>query len=585
MKKGKVLIVILVIVLIVLIAAGMYLVEKYKPTTEQEDLLTYFGLSEADDVAVVRDDELQSYYGKDMGGAVYLPFDIVEETLNDRFYVDPEGMVLYTASTREIFATPGDAGNTYHEKIYADGTVTEDDVTLPAPAVGLYDGALYLSLDFVQQFTPFDYAYYQDPARVILTTEYGEEKTVEVLKDTALRVKGGIKSPVLKNLTAGEVVRVLDEEENWYKVASEDGFIGYVEKKRVGEVTSTVQTSAFTEEPYTHKLLDGTVSMVWHQVTNQEGNEAVSEVLAASPGIDVISPTWFYLNDTAGAVADIASASYVDYCHANGVQVWGLVSNLENKDIDDESMLYAYTTRQLFISTMIEKAKTYGMDGINLDFETISEQAGEAYVQLISELGLECKNQGIILSVDNHVPADYSYYYKRGQQSLFADYIIIMGYDEHYNGSDEGSVASLPWVTAGIEDTIAEGVPAEQIILGMPFYTRVWEETPKSEVVSDMEMASDDYVPYELSSRAISMNEQNRLAAVSENGITWLDDMGQNYTEWTEDGKTYKMWMEDSASLERKLMAMKDHNLAGGCFWKTGMEDPAVWDVIVQYLN
>lgn len=585
MKKSKILIVILVIVLIALIVAGMYLVDKYKPTTDREDLVSYYGITESDQVAVVRDFQIQDYYAKNIGGFVYLPYEVVSDTLNDRFYVDPEGVLLYTTNSREIAVTLGGAENSYSETIYSDSGITQNTVALSCPAVGLIDGALYLSLDFVKQFTALDYAYYEDPSRIVMTTEYGEIVSAEVLKNTALRVRGGIKSPILKDLAAGEKVVLLDEEENWYKAASEDGVIGYVEKKRLGESSTEILTSSFTEEPFTHILHEGTVSMIWHQVTNMDANAKIGELLAETQGVNVVSPTWFYLNDNEGNVEDLASQSYVDYCHANGIQVWGLVSNLENREVEDEALIARFSTRQHFIQTMVAKATAYGLDGVNLDFEEISQEAGDGYIQMVREMSLACAANGLILSVDNYVPTEYTAHYDRGEQALYVDYIVIMGYDEHYNGSGEGSVASLPFVTAGIEDTIAAGVPENQIILGMPFYTRVWEETPKDEVVSDQEMASDEYVPYELSSRAISMTDQNRLAQTKGGEIVWLEDLGQHYTQWQEDGLTYKMWMEDRDSLEQKLIVLQNHNLAGGSFWKVSMEDPDVWSMIVNYLN
>lgn len=584
MKKHRVLLIIIVIILIVLIAGVMYLVERYSPTKERADLTEYYGNPSADDVVVVRDRSVMDYFGKSVGGAVYLPYRVVHESLNDRFYVDTEGLLLYVTNDRENMVSLGQTDSSYTEVIYANGEVTQNVVPLETPALAMLNDELYLSLDYVKRFTPLDYTYYADPARIVLTTSYHEISTTEVKKKTALRVKGGIKSPILKDLAAGDKLTILDEEENWYKAVSEDGVIGYVEKRRVGEPAATVLTSDFVEETYTHILHEGTVNLIWHQVTNTDVNAQIETVLSGTKGVNVVSPTWFYLNDNEGNVMDLASKSYVDYCHANGVQVWGLVSNLENKDIEDEAIISKNSTRKNFIQTMIGKATEYGLDGINLDFEAISAEAGESFVELVRELSLECANHGLILSVDNYVPTESSTHYDRAEQARYADYLIIMGYDEHYNGSTEGSVASLPWVIEGVENTISAGVPENQIILGMPFYTRIWEETPKTGA-SDLEMASEDYVPYELSSRAVGMKDQNSTVASKGAAITWLPEMGQNYAEWSENGLTYKVWLEDAMSLEQKLQVVQNHSLAGGAFWKVTMEDPSVWDVIVNYLS
>ena len=584
-KRSKApLVIIFVIILIVLIAIGMYLVEKYTPSKERVDLNEYFGITSPEEVVIIRDRNILDEKGRNINGHLYVSYLMAHNTLNKRFYADQEGLLLYAMDTKEILVNIADQTPSYTENVYENGTVTQNEVPFVCvPAVQI-DGELYLSLEFMEQFPPLDYSGYEEPTRIVMTTDYGTIRESVVENDTPLREKGGIKSPILKDLTAGESVEIVDEEENWYKVFTKDGITGYVEKKCMGEPKETVLTSQSQEETFTHHLYDGLVNMIWHQVTNLDVNAKISEVLADTKGVNVVSPTWFYLEDNEGNIEDLASKAYVDTCHAKGIQVWGLVSNLESPDVDDEQMLYRRSLRQNFINNMIAKAQQYGLDGINLDFEEISVEAGESFVQLVRELSLACGNQGLILSVDNYVPTEYTAHYDRGEQAKFADYIAIMGYDEHYAGSGEGSVASLPFVEKGVQDTIGCEVPSEQIILGMPFYTRKWTETPKGGA-SDKEMASDDYVPYDLTSKAIGMKDQNRIIAEKNPPVTWLEELGQNYTEWPEDGNTCKIWMEDAASLELKLQLVQKYQLGGGAFWKVTLEEPSIWDLIEQYLG
>ncbi|MBQ6442307.1 MAG: SH3 domain-containing protein [Lachnospiraceae bacterium] len=583
-KKSKAPLIIIVIILIALIAVAMVLMEKYTPTKERADLSDYFGITSPEEVVIIRNHAIMDQRARDINGHLYVSYPMVHDTLNDRFYVDQEGLLLYAKDQSEILVNIAEQTSSYTENFYENGEVTQTEVPFVCAPAGLIDGELYLSLEFVQQFTPFDFSYYEEPSRIVLTTDYGTVKEAAATKDTALREKGGIKSPILKDLTAGEQVQILGEEENWYKAFSADGITGYVEKKSMGEPTDVVLTSSFQEETFTHILHDGIVNMVWHQVTNMDANGKLSEVLADTKGVNVISPTWFYLEDTQGGIHDLASKDYVETCHAKGIQVWGLVSNLESTDLDDEAFLYQRSLRQNFINHLMEKAQEYNLDGINLDFESMSQEVGESYVQLVRELSLACGNHGLILSVDHYVPTEYTAHYDREEQADFADYIVIMGYDEHYAGSGEGSVASLPFVEKGVQDTIAYQVPPEQIILGMPFYTRMWVETPKSGA-SDLEMASDDYVPYELVSKALGMIDQDSLIAQKQPPVVWLEELGQNYAEWPEDGTICKIWMEDEQSLELKLQLVQKYQLGGGAFWKITLEDPSVWDVIQQYLG
>jgi spore germination protein YaaH len=291
-----------------------------------------------------------------------------------------------------------------------------------------------------------------------------------------------------------------------------------------------------------------------------------------------MSPTWFYLDDNDGNLSDIGSLDYVNYCHEQGVEVWALFSNLENPAADTAYVLTHSSTRHHLVAQMIEKAILYDLDGINLDFESMNgSDVGEAYIQFVRELSLKCAENGIVLSVDNYVPSDYTAFYDRAEQANFADYIVVMGYDEHYSGSDAGSVASLPWVTEGVTNTLLE-VPAEQVILGMPFYTRVWSLTPRSDE-SDTEML------YDVTSEACGMSAAAKLVTANEATAQWLEDCGQYFAEYEKGGILYRIWLEDSTSLEKRLQLLDEYGLAGASFWKLGLETSDVWDTIDAYFQ
>jgi spore germination protein YaaH len=243
------------------------------------------------------------------------------------------------------------------------------------------------------------------------------------------------------------------------------------------------------------------------------------------------------------------------------------------------------SVRENLVNQIISKALQYNLDGVNIDFEALSSEVGDGFIQFIRELSIKCRDNGLVLSVDNYVPSAYTKFYNRSEQAAFADYIIVMAYDEHYAGSDEGSVASINFVEEGAENTLDAGVPAEQLILGMPFYTRIWAETPKEGEDDSAEASSEDYVGYELSSEAVSMAEARSRIDANGAEISWLEDVGQNYAQYEVDGVTYKVWLEDAQSLDRKLQVMQDNDLAGAAFWKAGMETSDVWDTISLYLE
>ncbi|MBR5635768.1 MAG: glycosyl hydrolase family 18, partial [Pseudobutyrivibrio sp.] len=334
------------------------------------------------------------------------------------------------------------------------------------------------------------------------------------------------------------------------------------------EIAGNIEYNVDDERTYNHISIGNDISLLWHQVTSQAANGDIANVLANSGNVKVISPTWFYLNDNKGGIASIASSNYVSICHSNNVQVWGLVSNLENPDVDTTTVLNTTSARDTLVNNLIAQAITYGLDGINVDIEQLAAEAGDGYIQFIKELSIKCEKNDIILSVDNYVPTASSGVYNRKEQAKYADYVVIMGYDEHYGGSQEaGSVASLGWVEEGVKATLDE-VPAEQVILGMPFYCRVWEINTEGNV----------------SSTAYGMNAIQSYLRTNGVATAWDDSVGQFYGEYAKGDVTYKIWVEDETSIEEKLKVMDKYNLAGGAFWKKGFDTTGVWNIIAKYL-
>lgn len=575
--------IVLIIIVILFILLGK-LIEKYTPSKEHEELSEYYQMSQPDDVALILNNEVLPAQGRMIDGYVYLDFNTVHDLINDRFYWDTnENKLLYTTATDLISA---DAESTTYY-------VTKNAVNSDHIIVKVDAATAYIALDFVKQYSDISYTVYESPNRVVLTNAWGDYTVASTKKDTELRYQGGIKSPILADIAKGTALTVLEPDETWTKVASADGVIGYVKSKTLGSTSTETLVSDYIPESFSHIKKDFRISMGWHQVTNSTANSNVANVISSTKGMNVISPTWFYLKDTNGSIGSLASSDYVNYCHQNGIEVWALVSNFGARDqgLENPSTteVLTYTSRrENLINNLISAAIQYNLDGINVDFESLDPAVGDSYIQFIRELSLKCANNGIVLSVDNYSPTAYTAFYNRSEQAVFADYVILMGYDEHYVGSEEaGSVASIGFVRQGVADTLQE-VPADQLILGMPFYTRVWSETPVSEdgaAISDAEGASDSYTLFELDCYSASMKETQNL--ISANGAVpvWSDDCAQYYVEYINGGVTYKIWVEDSASLEEKLKVLQENQLAGGAFWKLTLEDPTVWDTIIKYIN
>lgn len=573
------------IAIVIMIAGISMLIKKYSPSKERVDLNAYYNIQNEDDMAIILDNEQLEEVAKYWDGHVYLEYRVVQDKLNQRFYWDfYENILRYVTPTDVVSVNAGE------QSFMVSKTSENTDYTI----VKVDADEMYIALDFVQKYTNIDFQVSEEPNRVQITSKWGDVKTAQVKGDTEIRQKGGIKSPIVTDVEKGSKVTVLESGDNWSKVCTEDGMIGYLKNKRLGDVATETLSREFEEPVFTHMLKDKTISLGWHQVTNQEGNNRVANVLQSTKGINVLSPTWFYLNDNNGSIYSLANQNYVDYCHQQGVEVWALVSNLENSEVDTTYVLSHTSVRDKLVNEIIAAAIQYNLDGINLDFEALSaytseedgkRYVGDAYIQFVRELSIKCKNNNIVLSVDNYVPSPYTEFYNRSEQALFADYVIIMAYDEHTRVSEDvGPVASIGFVKDGVENTLKE-VPAEQIILGMPFYTRVWELTPKEDAGEDVESASEDYLPYEFICVEEGMQTVENRYTVNGAQPVWNEESGQYYTEYENGGKTYKIWIENEASLEEKLRVMKEHSLAGAAYWKLGFERSSAWDTIIKYVN
>ena len=568
------------IILIVGIIAAVFLWRRYGPSKEQADLNGYYGIESEDQLAIVVNNDILEPKGMISDGRAYVEYSIVRDYINQRFYWDPsENILLYTLPNDTVSV---DVGST-------DYTVSKQKNTGDYVILKTEGSTAYIALDFVKQYTDMEYEVYDDPSRVVVVTETGEVKVAEAKKDTQVRYQGGVKSPVLTEISKNDIVTYIEDEGDWKKVRTEDGFIGYVKKSALRDEETQKIDRGFEEPEYTNISKDYTINMAWHNVTNRDANSSVLEMIASTKGLTTISPTWFHVADTSGNLESIATADYVNYAHQSDIEVWAAIRDFDggiNSAEESYELLSHTANRTNLINQLMSEALRVGLDGINVDFEKISDECGEHYIQFIRELSVQCRKNGIVLSVDNYVPQSYNQQYHREEQGVVADYVVIMGYDEHYSGSPEaGSVASYDFVKAGIENTLKE-VPAEKVINAVPFFTRVWKETPKTEeeLAADQGTDAEQYTT-KVESTAYSMAEAK--AVVQQAGATaqWDDTTKQNYAEWEADGATYKVWLEDTQSLEPRLQLMKDYKLAGTAAWRLGQEESDVWELILKYVN
>ncbi len=550
------------------------------------DLTEYMGISNIDiyqGAAIVVDYERVGL-GFIKDDAYYLPYDVVREYIDGRYYWDDSLKMLTYASSKHIYDVY--AGDTEYT---VDGVVT----SLQREAVICIDDVAYIDKDYVIQMNKgIAMTIYNGPDRIIVSTTSPVSQQ-SITADVKLNVDLSNSGQVVTDLQSGQNVTVLESENGWAKVATDDGYIGYIDASVLGEehiiYYKEMQASWLDTEPYTYISRDYTICLGWQQMEYASGNDSLNKMVSGAESLNVISPTWFKVTDSYGGISSLASKDYVSKAHNKGLEVWGLISDF-NYDSDGNyyinEVVQNTVSRRNLVANIIAEAKKCGMDGINIDFEMIRLYAAEGYVQFMRELAIACDQAGLVLSVDMYVPTASNGYYDREAIGEVADYLIIMGYDEHWAGCGEaGSVASLPYVTAGIDDTLAS-VPASRVINAIPFYTRVWYEdtldnAPEGAIIVEDAINGD----YALSSKAVGMGDAKELIDTNNGATRWLEDLGQYYSEYYIGDRLARIWLEDKESLTLKLNVMKDRNLAGVACWKLGLESDEAWDAIAEYMK
>ena len=552
----------LLLCMFVCTAGAVILIHRYTPTNARMSWQDYFGDLAADEAAIVLQDELIDRRALVSDGELYLPYPIVEESLNSRFYWDDASTKMLFTTAEQTFEIP--INSTSYSVI--DGALTSDPISQAnyEHVIVLRDDSgkraasgedqtssekekLYVNAEYLARYTNVAYTWEKETQHVLIRCRWGDMLTAQARKETAVRYMGGIKSPILTDLEKGEEVYVLEAGEKWLRVLTDDGFIGWVQLSRMtGPQTKTVENSGFTEPVYPDLTSDERITIVWHYMDSESGNSSYENRTADMTGVDVISPTWFSLTDNEGNIRSIGKKSYVKKAHKDNLQVWGLVS----------------------------EAERLGLDGINLDFEYMEAPDGAAYSQFVREMSIACRKSGLVFSVDLACPYEWNSYIDRKEVGTVADYLINMGYDEHYVGSEAGSVASLAFEERAVRELIKMGIPERKIISGVPFYTRIWYTSWNDDGTMN------------INSEELSMGVVQ--TTLNTWGVTpvWDAETAQNYADWTLDnGVRCQIWIEDGESMARKILLIPKYNLGGTAAWVLGAQSDSIWQVISDNLN
>ena len=556
-KQDPVRIVLLLAAAVALIGIISFAAGRFIPTSSKRDPKEYFGIEGRDEVGVVVNGHVFETPGITLNEEIYLPIDEVSKYLNPGFfYSENENMFIITTPVEKIAVSVADSA--------------EQNLFVSR------DGKNYISYNYLYQYTDMDGdVVLGDTDRIVIRTVFDYDMRT-VGEKAVVRERPTIRGLVLEKPEAGTQVSILESDGSmdagtWTRVTTPTGYTGYIENKYLeGDMIHVTEDRVRPELIYTHILREDKINMVFHQTDNQASNNMLAQSLEGVSGVNVIAPTWFYLESPEGDMSSVASDTYVATAHSRGLSVWTVANDFDgavNSSKDTFSALSTYAGRSKIIDTIVSETVRVGADGINIDFEKVNADCAPYFQEFIRELSVSCRTQGLVLSIDAYVP-NYTKYLGRAELARTADYIVCMCYDEHTSGSETaGSVSSLPFVQKGIRDTLKE-VPPEQTVIALPFFTRLWK-------------VNENAAP---TSSAMGMGEAAAWLSENAANVVWDEETGQNYAEAKGVDGTSKIWIEDAQSIGEKMKEVMAAGCAGVAEWKLGLETQDIWQVISDHL-
>ncbi|WP_176718820.1 glycosyl hydrolase family 18 protein [Caloranaerobacter ferrireducens] len=549
LKKGLIF-AFIVTIMTVLSVLGLLYFKSYEP----QNIAKAYPQNEAN--IVIEDIALKSdVYSVIEGDRIYIPVDIIREYLNSGIVLDEDDNRLYLEIKNPIF-------NLETQKL---DNMIKDGVKLNFLTVNI-DGKQYLNIRGLEKIFDINVNYIQETNTLIIDRLKDIIKVGKIRSNTYLRPKKSSFSFVMDKLQEGDEVIVFEENEKWLKVRTQKGYVGYVQNKVVDIKVENVKIDRKINNIRQNVKIDGKINLVWDYVYKYSKDLSKENKIE---GLDIISPTWFSI-DSNGYIINNGDFSYVNQAHKKGYKVWALIDNQFNRDLTKQ-FLKSGQAQENLIKQLVVYSSIYDLDGINIDFENVYYEDKDKLTEFVKKLTEALKQQNIIVSMDMTIPStnpNWSKFYDRKKLSKILDYCIVMTYDEHWATSPKsGSVASIGWVINGIENSL-KYIPKEKLIMGLPFYTRQWEEY------------KDNTGRLRVKSKVLTMEDVEKIIKENNLEVIWLKEAGQYYTEYFREGKKYRIWIEDDKSIELKAKMVYRYDLAGVASWRKGFEKESIWTVL-----
>ncbi|RKD32957.1 glycosyl hydrolase family 18 protein [Thermohalobacter berrensis] len=495
------------------------------------------------------------------GEKIYIPVEILKEYIYENIKLDEKNDRLYVNIEKPYFRLETEE----LDKRIKDG-IKLNFLTRK------FNNIHYLNIKGLEKVFGIS-LHYAKASKILTIDKVEDERKVGTIKEkTYLRPRKSSFSFWMDKLSVGSKVMVFDNEGKWVKVRTDKGYIGYilnrkVDVQRISDGTDKKLNSVREDVEFKNKI-----NLVWDHVYKYSSDLSKEEKIE---GLNVISPTWFSVVEPNGYIENKGDIEYVKDAHEKGYMVWGLIDNSFNKDLTHK-ILKDKEAQENVINQILVYSSIYDLDGINIDFENVYYEDKDRLTKFVDKLTKELKKQNLIVSMDMTVPSsslNWSKFYDREKLGKIVDYCMVMTYDEHWASSPKsGSVASIGWVERGIQKTL-KYIPKEKLVMGVPFYTREWEEVKLRNG------------RVKVRSKALSMEKVEERIKEYNLKPVWLEETGQYYIEYTKEGKKYRIWIEDERSIKLKSLLIHKYNLAGVASWRKGFEKENVWQVLNDTIN
>lgn len=296
-------------------------------------------------------------------------------------------------------------------------------------------------------------------------------------------------------------------------------------------------------------------------------NSFIKNVDSTNGSLNTVYPSFFDLNaDGSLKLTDKVDKNLVDEMHKRNIKVVPFLSNHWDQNLGRTGL----NNKEVLVEEIKDAIYKYNLDGINVDIENLSHTDKYDYTEFVRLLRKELPSDKEISVAVAANPSNWnkgwqaSYDYE--ELARYSDYLWIMAYDESYQGSNSGPIASISFVENSIKYAL-KYVPSEKIVLGVPFYGRYWKVGDAAGGYGASLKKIDDTIKKYDSKIVFDSKSKSPMATV-----------------YAPDG-TYIYWYENEESIKEKLKLVQKYNLKGSGSWSLGQETKNIWNSYSLWLN